>query len=549
MHLADSVWSSVERHLFRDESGKLQGLLHVGRWFDFSRLPGRARSHTRAKKWETFRLHGTLAGHRAAYTDSSGSFYQPRTMRVVEHTTESWWSHSGPLAVVFSGLGVGEIALPVRLPAAPANQAALDHYLSDPDKWHKIDLVRRRDQNAPGGWRYEAHLMVLTPPYVSPATTARRAQVAREMSGRSAGIDVNVSNVTVASHADGADLRITRVERDAGDRAAGKQRARLARRRARGLERSRRAANPDQYYLSERQLADAHAREVAGRAPRPVIPKGPRKATSGGRPLQPFRKDALTARYRRDRAAHTAEAAAASRARKDNARKLAGELTLRHGFKAVIEDCNLTAWARRWGRALHAFSPGTLVAALERESRAIADVAGKRGGMLRASTATALSQRCLCGERVEKCLADRVHRCPRCALSADRDAMSAVLASIVRFRDETSASSAFVDDALAGLLREAEGTTRVLESTLVQGMTGRQDARSESTASSARKESFLAKTERTSQAASVMARRNVGTALRATPDETGASRTTLERAQTRTNLSHGNKLLPLRDSS
>src|SRR5204863_6152100 len=63
MHLADTVWAATERHLFRDARGKRHGLLHVGRYHDFVRLPGRARSHTTLRKWETFRLHGTLEGH------------------------------------------------------------------------------------------------------------------------------------------------------------------------------------------------------------------------------------------------------------------------------------------------------------------------------------------------------------------------------------------------------------------------------------------------------------------------------------------------------
>src|ERR1051325_3410423 len=83
MHLADAVWSGTERHLFRDAKGKRHGLPRVGRWRDFTRLPGRARSHKKATKWETFRLHGSLEGHRAAYTNTSGDFVQPRTLRAV----------------------------------------------------------------------------------------------------------------------------------------------------------------------------------------------------------------------------------------------------------------------------------------------------------------------------------------------------------------------------------------------------------------------------------------------------------------------------------
>ena len=44
-HLAESVWTATERHLFADASGKRHGMPGVGRWFDFIRIPGRARSH------------------------------------------------------------------------------------------------------------------------------------------------------------------------------------------------------------------------------------------------------------------------------------------------------------------------------------------------------------------------------------------------------------------------------------------------------------------------------------------------------------------------
>jgi hypothetical protein len=200
MHLADSVWAPVERWLFGDSTGARSGKPGVGGWYDFSRIPGRARSHTRPRKWETFRLHGTLAGHRRTYTGSDGRFFQPRSLRPVSSPSASWWSHDGPLVMVLTGVTGGDLAVPVRLPASRCNQPILDHHLSDPALWHKVDLVRHRDPTTAGGWRYEAHLMVLTTPYVSPETAKRRAFVANEAAGRKAGIDVNVSNVAVASH-------------------------------------------------------------------------------------------------------------------------------------------------------------------------------------------------------------------------------------------------------------------------------------------------------------------------------------------------------------
>ncbi|MDB4955234.1 MAG: hypothetical protein JWO36_2803, partial [Myxococcales bacterium] len=386
MHLADNVWTATERHLFRDASGATHGMPRIGRWNEFTRLPGRARSHTKERKWETFRLHGTLAGHRATYSGSDGRFFQPRRMRNVVAVEDSWWSHDGPLAVVFSGLPGGSLVLPVRLPAAPSNQPILDHHLADPSRWHKIDLVRRRDPNVVGGWRYEAHLMVLVAPYVAPATRSRRKAAAIATTGRNAGIDVNVSNVTVASHDRGHDLRVSRVERDAAARQRSRNRARRDRRRQRALDRSRRAANRAQYKLSKRQEKRARRRELAGQAPQQVIPMGPRTSRADGKPLQGYRKDQLSKTYRRDRAAQVADAASASQARRDHARQVAGSLVSQHGFQLTVEDCNLRTWARLWGRSLAAFSPGTLLSAIEREAAAVAQVASAAGGVFRAST-------------------------------------------------------------------------------------------------------------------------------------------------------------------
>jgi hypothetical protein len=551
MHVADTVWTAVERHLFRDAKGARQGLLHVTRWFDFHRLPGRARSRTKVRKWETFRLHGSLAGHRAAYTTTDGRFGQPRRLRPIRRDPGSWWTYHGPLAVVFTGLPEGDLVLPVRLPAAPSNQATLDHHLADPDRWHKVDLVRRRDPNAAGGWRYEAHLAVLVQPYASPATVERRQVAARETAARQAGIDVNVSNLTVASHVAGDDLRITRIERDGGERARTEARERRTSRRQRQLERSRRAQNPAQYALSPRQEERARQRAAAGLAPRQVIPAGPRRARANGRPVLAYRKDRLSRRYRHLRARAASAAAAETQARRDHARQVAAAVVREHGIGFTVEDCDLRGWSRGWGRALAAFSPGTLVAAIQREAAAVAAVAQRPGGVARAATrTTALSQHCLCGARVAKTLADRVHYCPQCGLCGDRDAVAAALAAFVVFATAGQPRSATVDvDAARASLYRVR-TRRVLAATLPFAVLGRQDAPSESNAHSARDGSFVADPGRTSDREVVVARRTVGTALRSTPDETGLrGQTTSDRTQMRTNLSSRCGSPQLRDSS
>ncbi|HET9988615.1 MAG TPA: hypothetical protein VFQ65_08840, partial [Kofleriaceae bacterium] len=430
MHLADAVWTATERHLFRDARGNRHGLVRIGRYYDFTRLPGRARSHTTERKWETFRLHGTLDGHRAAYTDRDGDFVQPRHLRPVQ--SNAWWSYAGPLAVVFSGLPNGTLVLPVRLPTAPSNQPILDHHLADPSRWHKVDLVRRRDPHAAGGWRYEAHLMVLTTPYVSPAVATGRANTAIATMDRTAGVDVNVSNVTVASHDLGRAMRVTRVERDTVQKAKDHKRSRRERRRQRELDRSRRAANRAQYQLSKRQEKRARRRAVAGLPPVEVLPMGPRNARTDGVPLQSYKRDKLSRTYQRTRAAKVADAAAATQARRDRARQIATDLVATHGYQLVAEDVHVSAWSRSWGRGVAAFSPSTLLAAIDREARAVAALAGGKGGVIRAAThTTALSQHCPCGARIDKRLADRIHHCDRCRLRGDRDAVSAVLASFV----------------------------------------------------------------------------------------------------------------------
>jgi transposase len=509
----------------------------VGRWLDFRRLPGRARSHTKANKWETFRLHGTLAGHRAAYTDAASDFVQPPRLRAVQ--AERWWSHTGPLAIVFSGLANGTLVLPVRLPTAPCNQPILDHHLGDPSRWHKVDLVRTRAPHQPGGWRYEAHLMVLTAPYVSPVAAARRARAAVETCDRAAGVDVNVSSITVASHRQGDAMVVTRIERDATQKQRGRRRARQDRIRQRALDRSRRATNRAQYQLSRRQAKRARRREAAGLPPVDTLPMGPRRARADGVPLQAYRRDQLSAGYRRGRASQAATAAATAQARRDRARQVAAEIVAAHGSRLVVEDNSIAAWSRSWGRALAAFSPGLLVSAIDREARAVAALAGGSAGVERAATRpTALSQYCPCGARVPKRLADRVHRCPACGLQADRDAVAAVLASFVAFTEPGRPGSARVDYAATAAALPA------IRRALTPSSPGWQDTLSESTGLSAREESVFTWWTPTPDSVAV-ARRTAGMVPRPTLDEPSIRSTTPDRARMRTRMSQVRPLVVL----
>ncbi|MHA7650351.1 hypothetical protein ACX9NE_10795 [Mycobacterium sp. ML4] len=192
LHVAGEVWETIDRHLFADSSGRRHGPPRVGSWWDFTRTPGRARSHSKAAPtWETYRLAGTLDGHLRAYRhpqlpesihvrEAAGQpgatsiLTQPARMPApVRPASRSWADHDGALAVVFTGLPGGDMVLPVRLPQGAGQWAHRTHFLADPAMWHKIDLVRVRDRKAPGGWRYYAHLLVHQAGYASDATRVR----------------------------------------------------------------------------------------------------------------------------------------------------------------------------------------------------------------------------------------------------------------------------------------------------------------------------------------------------------------------------------------
>jgi Putative transposase DNA-binding domain len=467
LHVADEVWESIDRHLFADSSGRRHGPPRVGSWWEFTRIPGRARSHTKTlPAWETYRLVGTLDGHLGAYghprlptsVSSAAAADRPAGTSMLAQPARlgaparpvsgSWWDHDGALAVVFSGLPGGDLVLPVRLPQGAGQWAHLGHFLSDPSVWHKIDLVRVRDRKAPGGWRCYAHLLVHQGGYQSPATRARRAEISV---GRLAGADANVSNLSVVSFPDSQPGRLvvdqigcTPEQQDAAQRAAKNARA-----RQKALDRSRRNTNPDQYGPSARQHKRAQRRAAQGLAAKQVLnPGGPRACRADGVPLRAHRHDRLSKRYQRIRTEHAAEVRSASQAKQARAAAVAARIVAAHGNTITVEDSNISTWARLWGKRIALFSPGMLVAAVKRECQA------SGGALSRADTrSTALSQHCLCGARVPKTLAQRIHACPHCGLHADRDIVSAALAACVKLTDPDDPRTARVDYRLAHALR------------------------------------------------------------------------------------------------
>jgi hypothetical protein len=468
LHVADEVAETVDRHLFADASGRRHGAPRIGSWWDFTRIPGRARSHTKATPvWETSRLVGTLDGHleRYRYAQLPGSvstaavaaarpagtsiLAQPaRLPAPARPASGKWADHHGVLAVVFTGLPGGDVVTPVRLPQGAGQWAHLGHFLADPTVWHKIDLVRVADRKAPGGWRYYAHLLIHRAGYQSPATRFRRAQIP---AGRRAGVDANVSNLALASFPDEhpEQLVIEQITCDAEQQKAAARAAKRARDRQRALDRSRRNTNADQYGPSQRQHKRAARRAANGLSGRQITnPGGARRARADGVPLRAYRRDRLSGGYQRARTDHTTRARAASEAKRARAREIAARVVATHGSSIVVEDCTISTWARLWGKRIALFSPGMLVTALA------AECAAAGGRLHRAGTRfTALSQHCLCGARVPKTLAQRTHQCPQCGLHGDRDNVSAALAACVELTDPDDPRTARVDYQLAHALR------------------------------------------------------------------------------------------------
>lgn len=463
LHVADEVWQSCDRFLFRDSAGQRHGMPRVGSWWSFSRIPGRARSHTKAQPvWETYRLVGSLQGHldangalpgltmaqAAALEPGQSVFAQPRHLSVPTPPEGGWRAYNGALAVVYTTLtssrGLsGGLVMPVRLPQGAGQFARLVHFLADPQAWHKIDLVRVRDRHAAGGWRYQAHLTILGTGWAGPATAANRAAAPANRLG---GVDGNVSNLAVASlPAPGVEgqLLTTHIRITGEQRAVTGHEAKKARGRNRAMQRSRRAGNAAQYKLSKKQLARADRRKAAGLPGRAVqVPGGARAANAAGVPRQAYRKDTLSKTYLAVRADHAAAASASVHRRDAYARQTAQATVLTHGPNLITEDVDMRLWSLRWGRGIAAFTPGRLLAHLSRECSA----AG--GALTKASTrTTALSQHCLCGRRAKKTLAQRRHSCT-CGIEGDRDIMSAILAATVRLSEPGDPKTASIDHGL-----------------------------------------------------------------------------------------------------
>jgi hypothetical protein len=461
-HMSDGVFENLTRHLWSDASGKRQGALHVTPYHQFATITGRARSHTTANKWETFRLYGSLQGHLDAYRHPDrgvetveqvlalgAGLPVVRQRRSRPPSSERWSLYRGPFVMVFAGGPTShqpEMVLPVLVPTGSGRWARLAHFLNDRDTWHKIDLVRRPDPNRAGGWRYEMHLLVLNDGYHSPRV---RDQLAAAPRDRVACVDVNVSNLSVTSRnheltsLETTVVKVSEIERERLVREVLQRR-----RRQRSLDRSRRATNVAQYQKSKAQVRRDQRRAAHGLSEVTTLARGARRMRTKEKPIQAYRRDTLSKQYVHLRTIDAARARATSITKGQAAWAISRELIAIHGPHWIIEDCHLPTWSRSWGKAMAISAPGMVTCALAATSAEL------NGSFTKVSTATtALSSTCLCGAKVRKVLGERVHRCASCGLVGDRDLVSAALGTCV-----TPATTAdehdLVDSAIATALRQ-----------------------------------------------------------------------------------------------
>lgn len=194
-NLASRVWNSVKRHLFGDKNKKHAGPLKVKTFRAYRSVLGGARSlhPDHPEIWATFKLCGTLQGHLEAYCHPGlpEGITVPRVLALEPETSvlaqprllpppdirRYWRSYQGPLGIHFTGGPERQkppMVIPIRLPGGAGRWSCLEHFLGDPETWHKLTLVRFQDPSRPRGWRYEFHLLVDRPGYVSPASRAAR---------------------------------------------------------------------------------------------------------------------------------------------------------------------------------------------------------------------------------------------------------------------------------------------------------------------------------------------------------------------------------------
>ena len=383
-NLGTRAWQTLAGHMFQ---GK--GRPHIPRWHEFSSIDG-APPNYKDGKWQSVTLTGA---------------WNPETEAGLLPPTIGRWGWAGPLHLSWNAkLGTSRI-LNIRVkthnlsPLKSHARAREEHALRDKTTWRYVSLVRKRIMvGHEERWTYSAHLLVELPAW---RATDRYSAIP----DHTVGLDLGPGTLAAVAH-DGAGVSAALLVRASDeDLVAAKAQKLATRRRARAIERSRRANNPEAY--------------APGRANK----NGRRRKHAGS--YKPGHKLIKSSSERRlqAKARDSARIQAEERARRinDTAIKVVTEL----GKNIRWEAAKPGSWTGLWGGAVGRFAPGALTSAIERE-------AVKAGGSFTAvPTSLALSQRCVCGSRAKKPLSQRVHTCDCEAVGAGihRDLWSAFLIS------------------------------------------------------------------------------------------------------------------------
>ena len=254
-----------------------------------------------------------------------------------------------------------------------------EYALTNPQAWKSVAIVGRKTLvGYKVRWVYEAHLGVALEPW-RPVERYKEA-----ISDRRVGLDLGVSSLGIVTVDTTGVMSAELIRAGVEDKVKRKDARLIARRRARALERSRRANNPDAYHKGK-----------TGKLSRGSRKAGVRLVASNN-----YMK-LLTAQ------ADTARALAQDRKRQINT--LANHIISEHGINIVTENITVSSWTRLWGGSVGEEAPATLMRTIQREAKR----AGGTWTEVNTYT-TALSQHCICGKRTPKLLKQRVHECLGC---------------------------------------------------------------------------------------------------------------------------------------
>jgi hypothetical protein len=175
----------------------------------------------------------------------------------------------------------------------------------------------------------------------------------------------------------------------------------------RQIDRQQRAGNPDNYHPN---FQDKHGNWKKG-----PVKKGAKKWVVSTR--QQVVQDKLN------------EAERKLAATREKLQLTLKNQTLQLGNEFYFEKVSLSAWQKMWGKSIGQRAPGIYMRALKQLAES-ADFDVHEFP----TRSTYLSQRCECGNKKEKPLSERTHKCTECGRVMDRDLYSAYLATAI---DET----------------------------------------------------------------------------------------------------------------